>query len=304
MRKLAAFSIGIFVMGCVFGQQKPLSTQFMTNPFSLNPAIAGTHNYFQIISNNRIQWIGMEESPITNSLSFFGPLAKQPMGYGATITYDQYGPTSITSLHGSYAYHYPINEEIKISMGLTMGLLQYKIDHTRITTYIAEDPALTDQINAFRPDASVGLYLFTSTYHVGFVASQLIPTNLNKYEVEMEEELPEATGISKLKSHFYLTGGYKYYFNRYVAIEPSIIIKKVAPVPLQADFNVRVHYQNMLWGGISYRTMEALSILIGYNYQKKICIGYSYDIVLNPLRNHNSGSHEVMIGYRFNPIKD
>lgn len=302
MKKLTAIILTAFVAYTVYGQQKPLSTQFMTNPFSLNPAIAGTHNYFQIVSNNRLQWVGMEESPVTNSLSFFGPLAKQPMGYGTTITYDQYGPTSITSLHGAYAYHYPINEQIKISMGLNFGLLQYKVDNTRIETMEPEDQALTDKISAFRPDASVGLYAFTSTWHAGFVASQLIPSNLNKYE--LQEEQPEASGVSKLKSHFYLTGGYKYYINRYFAIEPSVVIKKVVPAPFQMDLNVRVHYQNMLWGGISYRTQEAVSILIGYNYEKKIYIGYSYDIVLNPLKNFNSGSHEVMIAYRFNPIKD
>jgi hypothetical protein len=44
--------------------------------------------------------------------------------------------------------------------------------------------------------------------------------------------------------------------------------------------------------------------LLGYVYEKKIYIGYSYDVVLNPLISHNYGSHELMLGYRFNAIKD
>ena len=44
--------------------------------------------------------------------------------------------------------------------------------------------------------------------------------------------------------------------------------------------------------------------MLGYTYDRKIYIGYSYDLVLNPLGAHNFGSHEIMLGYRFNDIKD
>src|SRR4030066_1570592 len=76
-------------------QQNPLSTLFMTNPFALNPALAGTNNYFQVISSNRFQWVGFADAPITNSLSLYGPLEKYPMGWGATINYDVSGPVSM-----------------------------------------------------------------------------------------------------------------------------------------------------------------------------------------------------------------
>jgi len=114
----------------------------------------------------------------------------------------------------------------------------------------------------------------------------------------------DPTGDSKLNSHFYLTGGYKYYFNRDWAVEPNFVLKKVVAAPFQADLNARVWYKNMVWGGVSYRTQEAISILLGYIWDRKIYIGYSYDLVLNPLGAHNLGSHELMLGYRFNDIKD
>jgi len=83
-----------------------------------------------------------------------------------------------------------------------------------------------------------------------------------------------------------------------------MIIKKVAPAPYQLDFNVRGWYMNMLWFGLSYRTQEALSILVGYIYDRKIQIGYAYDLVLNPLQRYSYGSHELILNYRFNRIKD
>ncbi len=277
-------------------QQDPFSTLFMTNPFVLNPALAGTNNYFQVISSNRFQWVGFSDAPITNSLSVYGPLVKQPMGWGGTICYDVAGPISMGSVHGSYAYHYNINEDMKISGGLNLGMIQYKIDYAKIEVPDEGDPIMNSKESYYLPDANVGFYLWTSTYHAGVVFRHVLN---NKIKIG-----DDPTGESRLKTHFYITGGYKYYINREWALEPSIVIKKVWPAPVQVDFNARVWYRNMMWGGISYRSQEAISILLGYTWERKIYIGYAYEVVLNPLGAHNFGSHEIMLGYRFNDIKD
>jgi type IX secretion system PorP/SprF family membrane protein len=276
-------------------QQEPLSTLFMTNPFLLNPALAGTNNYFQVISGNRFQWVGFTDAPITNSLSLHGPLVKYPMGWGASLSYDVSGPVSIGTVHGSYAYHYSINEDMKISAGLNLGIMQYKIDFSKIEMEY-DDPTMNAKESYYLPDATLGFYMYSSTYHVGLVVTHLLN---NKIQIG-----DDPTGESRLKSHFYLTGGYKYYINREWAIEPSLVLKKVWPAPFQLDINARAWYRNMLWAGLSYRTQEALSILIGYTWERKFYIGYSYDLVLNPLNAHNLGSHELMLGYRFNDIKE
>jgi type IX secretion system PorP/SprF family membrane protein len=277
-------------------QQNPLSTLFMTNPFVLNPALAGTNNYFQVLSSNRFQWVGFTDAPITNSLSVYGPLVKHPMGWGGTICYDVSGPVSMGSLYGSYAYHYSINEDMKVSGGLNLGIMQYRIDYAKIEMPTEGDPVMNAKENYYIPDATVGFYFWSSTYHAGLVFSHVLNSKIKIGD--------DPTGESRLKTHFYLTGGYKYYINREWAVEPSLVLKKVWPAPFQLDINARVWYRNMLWGGLSYRTQEAISILLGYTWDKKIYIGYSYDVVLNPIGAHNFGSHEIMLGYRFNDIKD
>ena len=273
-------------------QQTPLTTQFMTNPFALNPAVAGTNNYFQVISNNRFQWVGFTDAPIT---SVFGPVVSHPMGWGANITYDVTGPVSMGSVHGAYAYNININEFMNLSMGLNVGIIQYKIDFTKIDMEFS-DPLMDAKENYFLPDANLGVYLYSSTYYGGIVVTHILNNKINIGT--------DPTGDSKLKSHFYLTGGYKYYVNRDWAIEPNFVLKKVWPAPFQLDVNARAWYKNMVWGGFSYRTQEAVSILMGYIWDRKLYIGYSYDWILNPLGAHNYGSHELMLGYRFNDIKD
>jgi type IX secretion system PorP/SprF family membrane protein len=279
-----------------FAQQDPLSTMFMTNPFALNPALAGTNNYFQVISSNRFQWVGFTDAPITNSMSLYGPLEKYPMGWGATIKYDVTSPTSRGTIHGSYSYQYNINEDMNISAGLNIGIMQYKIDQSKITMHDEGDPIINNKENYYIPDANIGFYFWSATYNAGLVITHVLNNKINIGA--------EPSGDSRLKPHFYLTGGYKYYYNREWAFEPGLVLKKVWPAPFQLDFNIRAWYRNMMWTGLSYRTQEAISIMVGYIWDRKISIGYSYDLVLNPLGAHNFGSHEIMLGYRFNDIKD
>ena len=73
-----------------------------------------------------------------------------------------------------------------------------------------------------------GFTSWTSTYHAGIVFRHVLN---NKIKIG-----DDPTGESRLKTHFYLTGGYKYYINREWALEPSIVIKKVWPAPVQVDF--------------------------------------------------------------------
>ena len=280
----------------------PLYTQFMTNPFLINPALAGTYPYYQIIANSRLQWAGMTDAPITNVISMFGPTVAQPMGLGGYIMHDVYGLTSKTTLSASYAYYYAIAEDLKISMGLSLGIFQFKIEGGGTTEFY--DPIYSgNDYTKFGPDATLGFYLYSSMYHVGISMTNLLGNRIN-----IGDSL--ATGLSRFKRHVYMHGGYKYMINRELSIEPTVIFRKVGATPLQMDFNVRVWYgkrqweNNKFWGGVSFRSQDAVTVMVGFTYQRKIEIGYSYDIGITKLRTVNNGSHELMLGFKFNDIKE
>lgn len=277
-------------------QQSPMYTQYMFNKFIYNPAVAGVDPFFQIRSNHRFQWVGLTDPPLTNSISYYGPHGELPMGYGGYIYYDVTGPTSKAGATGAYAYNVGITDDIRLSMGVSVGIMQYRVDGTQIKLKDPTDQALEEAIySSIVPDANLGVYLYAENYYAGFSTSQLINTKVKLYE--------QKSGLNKLKAHFYLTGGYLFVINDDFKVEPSVIIKGTAPVQIQFDLNTRVIYQDMVWLGLSVRTRDALSLLIGYTYDKKIHIGYSYDFTITDLRKYNSGTHEIMIGYRFSDIK-
>jgi type IX secretion system PorP/SprF family membrane protein len=300
MKKILILLIVVSGFGDSFGQQTSLYTQYMFNPFMLNPAVAGTTNYFQIRSTSRFQWAGFTDAPILNSLSLFGPVSAKnmDMGYGGTVYIDATGPTSRSGIRGAFAYNVPLNDEIHLSFGAALGMMQFKIDGTQITGMKDEEPAGSDvhTVQSFyQPDGMVGVYLYRTDFQISLSADNLFN---NKFDID-----PQAIGISKLKRNYYLLGAYTYIFNRTWSAEASTIFKAVTPVPVQMDINARLIYQKTAWFGISFRTQEAISVLAGYIFSKRIFVGYSFDYNLTAIQQYSLGSHEIMIGYRFNSLK-
>ena len=280
----------------VSGQQLPHFSQYMFNDFGLNPAIAGIYDYYQIRTNHRFQWVGITDPPLTNSIAFYGPHSSMDMGFGGSIYTDVTGPTSRTGLSGSYAYNIAINNDMRLSMGLSLSMLQYRTDGTQLTPKDPSDMYIQGIVSTtYVPDAAIGVYLYGDGFYAGVSTFQLLNNKLKIFE--------EKTGLNRLKSHMYLTGGYRYEVDPDWILEPSALIKLTAPRQFGFEVNTKVEWMEMIWLATGYRFHEAISIMTGYNYDDKFYFGYAYDIGITDLRKYNMGSHELMIGYRFNDIK-
>jgi len=298
MSKLRIYIVlaGIMLTAGVKGQQLPQYTQYMFNDFVINPAIAGVHDHFQIRTNHRFQWVGLADPPLTNSISFYGPHENLDMGYGGYIYNDVTGPTSRTGFTGAYAYNIALGGDMRLSMGISLSLLQYRIDGLALNPKDVSDPNLLNMVStSYMPDAGLGAYLWAEDFYVGLSLAQLLNNKLQIFE--------NKDGLNRLKTHINLTGGYRYEIDRDWTLEPSLMIKGTAPKEFSFDLTARVEWQKMVWGAISYRYHDAVAILIGYAYEESLLFGYSYDIGISSIRKYNTGTHEFMIGYRFNAIK-
>ena len=69
------------------------------------------------------------------------------------------------------------------------------------------------------------------------------------------------------------------------------------------DLSVRGVWKKQVWLGVSWRTMDAIGVFAGYNYNDQLYFGYSYDFTTTNIYKYSSGTHELMITFRFNKIK-
>lgn len=270
------------------GQQLPQLTQYQFNDYVFNPAIAGSRPYLELRSGHRYQWVGIQDAPRTFTFSGTAPVGEK-MGVGGYLFTDIVGPTRRTGIQFSYAYHLRLTEDIKLSLSLSAGLLQFLIDGSKIQFHDPGDPVMDDQLRGdLLPDAKFGFYLYGERFWFGATAPQLLQN-----KVYFLDETRET--LSRMEDHYYVMGGYRLPLGEDWKLEPSFLLKYTSPVPPKLDLNATVRYKDTFWIGAGYRTNDAYSAMVGYWLKKTFQFGYSYDIITSNLRNYSTGTHEVML---------
>ena len=302
MKIMKKITILILIISTAFvtnAQQLPQFTQYMINDYVFNPAIAGIESSYQMKTNIRNQWVGVTDAPRTTVLSIYGKYRESNVGLGGIVFNDQVGPTSRTGLSLSYAYHFSLTKKLKMSLALSGGFTQMKIDPSLFTLADKDDPIMNGgTLGCSVPDATFAFYLYSKDWYVGASIPQLLNSNLGFFE----DDYMEAYNLNpdgSLERHYFAMAGYKWKVNYDYVLEPSVLIKSVAPAPTQVDFGVKVTYQNKLWLGTNYRSSGAIGLLLGYSIGDRYLIGYSYDMVTSGLGDYTSGSHEFMLGIKF-----
>jgi type IX secretion system PorP/SprF family membrane protein len=280
-------------------QQLPQYSNYMINDYVMNPAIGGSNPFFEGKSNNRYQWIGITDAPRTYILSVNGPTKNLNMGLGGILFTDIVGPTRRTGLYGSYAYHLKVSDKVKISLGISAGILQFMVDGSKITLRDPADNVISGGLQSvIIPDFGAGIYAYSKDkkWYVGASVPQILQNKLRFFD-------NGTATLSKLATHAYGTAGYKFDITDDIQIEPSACVKYVKPAPLQFDIGVRAIYKDKVWLGGAFRYLDAVSAMVGYTMQENITFAYSYDFTMTNIKKYSTGTHELMIGIKFHKMK-
>ena len=288
MRRILTITVLGTMLQAVQAQQLPQLSQYQFNDYVFNPAVAGSRPFFELRSGHRYQWVGIQDSPRTFTLSGTTPLGKN-MGLGGYLFTDNVGPSRRTGIQFSYAYHLRITDDLKLSLALSGGVLQFLIDGSKIQFNDPGDPVMDDQLRGeLKPDAKFGFMLYHPRYWFGAAAPQILQNKV--YFVDDADQT-----LSVMEDHYYVTGGYRFLLGTDWKVEPSFLVKYVSPVPAKIDITATVRYRDAFWLGASYRTNDAYCAMLGYWHKESFQFGYSYDIITSNLRNYSTGTHELML---------
>jgi type IX secretion system PorP/SprF family membrane protein len=279
----------------ISAQQLPFYTQYMVNDFSLNPAVAGTKDFNEVLLNFRNQWTGFNDAPVTQTASLHANLHKN-VGVGGLLFNDMTGPISRSGIQLAYSYIIPFKGDHKLSFGLAGLLYQHVIDKDKLTLDQQGDIAVQGgkQRNMLG-DAVFGMYYKKENLFAGFSAPQLFQSKLDINPQQAEK-------LNKLSRHYYLNAGYDIEIGPDVIIQPSALMKAMSAVPVQVDGNIKFMYRRIFWVGASYRSSDAMIVLTGVQYNGFL-LAYSYDATLSSIKKYSTGSHEITLGMQFNQGK-
>jgi len=329
MKQLLTASLVLGVMGTAYSQQRPYYTQYIMNNFIMNPAVAGIENYTDVKISHRHQWVGLDGAPVTTYLTLHAPLKKSsydvetattfhPRGFnprgsaywqeyetpenhggvGLTIMNDRTGPLNNFEASATYAYHMGIAPKTMLSMGVSAGISNTRLDANKLQFASTYDPAVAGSgyLNNIKPTISAGLWLYSRDYFVGLSAQNIVPQKL----VYSNTKSLDTVTRGKLVPHMFLTAGYRVFLSEDVTFLPSAVLRYVSPLPVGFDLNAKFQYQDLVWAGASYRYQDGFAGMIGVNLSNSINIGYSYDMTTSRLNTVSQGSHEILIGFLLN----
>lgn len=298
MKKIIGF-IGLFsfYLGA-FAQQDAQVTHNMFNKLAVNPGYAGSSNGICGNLIARTQWVGFGAGPQTGILSVDGVVKKAHGGAGLTILSDQLGNEKTIYVKGAYAYRQAIGPGI-LGLGLDVGFFQKSI----VSEWVTPDNGDKGQTDSSIPDVGVS----SSSVDVGFGAYYQIPGKayVGISALHLQASELKATELNyQMVRNYYIMGGYEYEINEMLIAKPNVLIKTDF-ASTQIDLAGLVYYDNTYWAGINYRTVDAFSLMLGYqaklNDKMNYKIGYSYDLTTSRIRTKSSGSHEIMLGFCYVP---
>ena len=275
-------------------QQLPMYSQYITNDFVLNPAIAGSKPYFPLQINSRTQWPGLGKiAPKTNTLSFHMPLAYESIGIGALVMQDETGPYSQIGLTLSFAYHIQLDEDdvTRLSLGLSGLITQHNLKQDDLIFH-NPDPEFQGSYSKMVPDASFGAYLYSKNFSLSVSAHQL-------FESTFKKSVQDIFGDNSQVRHYFAHASYRIDIHSDLAVEPSLLVKSTEVSPTQLDINARAIIDNNYWAGLSLRSSQSLVILAGF-HMRSLFLSYSYDYGISSLSSVASGSHEISLGFNIN----
>lgn len=319
MKKLLVFIGFVGSLGLLQAQQDPQFTvgQYQGLAYQ-NPAVVGSHDAICATLLGRLQWVGFGGEPSTFLFSAQSPFSIPGFGshgVGLTVMSDQLGQETTMVAKLSYAFRYSGLGPGTLSAGVGLGYISKSIGSDWTASQgVIDDPSIpVNGASEGGLDMDFGLfYKIPKKLSIGLSSTHLTASKFNQ---TLDDKV--STGDSRQFNYqidrtYYISAQYETQIGQSGdwVLKPGLFVKSDVASTTFAVGAI-AEYQEQFWGGIDYRLQDAVSLMLGANFQMNgqnaagglLKVGYSYDFTTSNIRNFSSGSHELFVRYCFNISK-
>jgi type IX secretion system PorP/SprF family membrane protein len=290
--------------GSVLAQQDMMLTHFIFDKMRFNPGATGMDEGICATTMYRNQWDKVNGAPNSAVLNVEANMNRFfPGGLGISFYHDAIAFTRQNNVLLNYSYPLEIPGAGVLGIGVGVGIQNFGMSPTWEPPSTLNDPTLPVGYASTKLDMNFGLYFKgTSGYYAG-ISSTHLPASF--YEAQASLVGGSTAGDFDMVRHYYLTGGYKY---QDIVTDGDIegnILVRTDMIKYSADINARFIWRDVAYGGLTYRTSDAIAVMLGAQPLKlmngagapDLTVGYSYDVNINKLSSVSRGSHEILLKY-------
>jgi len=268
----------------VKAQLNPLSAQYFTNQYLINPAFAGAGQGLKLNGAYRKLWSNVPGSPLTQNLT--ADYGFNKVGLGLTVNNESAGLQRQTRVVGSYAYHLPLNDDgQQLHFGVSLGFMSQRLENA--------------DIYGNPNDPTVGQYNDRKTYLDGDFGVAYTSGKLN-----VQAAIPNLKSVLKKDvikladvATFYTAASYKIDISEGaegIDLEPKVAYRGVKGFDNIWDAGAQMSIANqqvMLLG--MYHSTKNATFGLGMDYKKKYLISGTYTTQTSALSSYTNGSFEL-----------
>lgn len=286
----------------LYGQETlPIYQDYLSdNVYLIHPAAAGIGDCGKIRLTGRTQWLGIDNAPGLQTLSFHAKSnADAKTAYGGIIFNDKNGFHSQLAFQGTYAYHLELdrgNIFNQLSFGLSLSGVQNQVDQSTF----GGDPTVRQIIESeLYVNADFGL-----GYHYKGLSSYFTIKNIFLTAKDVLTNEFEALNLR----NYILGVGYFFGDDSKLQYEPSLMVQfKEQTQEKILDLNVKVYKtfrKTRLWIAASFRSSfsgntfgssQYISPIFGINFNRFL-VSYTYTKQYGDILFAEGGFHQITLG--------
>src|SRR5664279_2120451 len=275
----------------------PVYSQYLQNGLLINPAYAGSRGSLSTFLSYRIQWMGIPDAPVFQTVSLNAPMKNDKVGLGLMAQFMKFGFTKTQSIYASYAYIIKLNKG-RLSFGLKAGFDRSNTDYSGILTTEPDDHVfISNDKPYFLPNVGAGVYYLSEKLFAGLSVPSFLSYRKNSSTGSVEAY--HSFGNYDL----IFSGGGLIVFSEALKFKPSVLIdyslektKKLT----QLDINGNFIFGDLIWVGGSWRTTEQVAVgILQVQLNPQLMFGFSYDYPVGKMNSYSKGSSEFILRYEF-----
>jgi type IX secretion system PorP/SprF family membrane protein len=276
-------------------QDYPVTLQYTTNMFTINPAYMGMNNTAGFMSSTRIDNTSINGSAIYRQLSFRAPIRSINSGIGINVIHRNIGKEK--QLYCTFDYSYQIRLSMKsyLRFGLKAGVVNYRNNLTDYQLYpdgFSDSQFMTDVKNYYMTVWGAGVSISNENYCIGLSVPQFIN---NTYKVNSEGY----SSLAELKTG-YISGEYMLNILNGIRVKPVILLIITVDKPLLFDVGAVSYLPKHLDLGLHVSKNGDFCFSGQYLLNKNIKVGFATDYpVFHDISKYNLGTYELIVGYQF-----
>lgn len=265
-------------------QLNPLTSQYFTNRYLINPAFAGFSEGLRLNGAYRKLWTSVPGSPLTQNIT--ADYGFDKVGVGLSFDNESAGLERRTRVVGTYAYHLPLNmENQQLHFGVSVGFMNQRLENSDI--YGNPNDVLVGQYNARETylDGDFGV-AYTSD-HLSIQAS--VP---NLKSVLKKDDIKVADVAT-----FYTAASYKFNVSEGlegIDLEPMVAFRGVKGFDNIWDAGAQVHVANQqAFVTAIYHSTKSATFGFGMDFRKRYLVSGAYTTQTSALSGYTNGSFEL-----------